>query len=203
MKTIQVFALLLYSSITLLAQSTPKAGDKAPNFIAKDQTGQTVELKKLLRKGPVAVVFYRGYWCPNCTRALKSIQDSLSWLAARQLSVVAISPESAEGVTKTIRNTKASFPIISDEGLKIIRSYGLGFAVTHEMDAVHKKYNIDVVGNNGKNGNNLTHPAAFVIKSNGVIQYAYVNSDSYSSPLSNTRVTVAQLLAHTSTSDRQ
>ncbi len=201
MKSILLFASMLVG-ISLTAQSVPRVGDKAPAFIAKDQSGNTVELKKLLRKGPVALVFYRGYWCPNCNRALKSIQDSLGLLTARQVSVVAISPETPAGVAKTIKNTKATFSIISDEGMTIIKSYGLGFAVTPEMDAVHKQYNIDVAGNNGKSGNSLTRPAAFVIMPSGIIQYVYVNTDPYSNPNSNNRVTVAQLLAHTTNGNR-
>ncbi|MBC8155579.1 MAG: AhpC/TSA family protein [Bacteroidetes bacterium] len=196
MKSILLAASLLLS-ISLHAQSIPKVGEKAPDFVAKDQSGKTVDLKTLLRKGPVAVVFYRGYWCPNCNRALKSIQDSLGLLTTRNVTVVAISPETPEGVAKTVKNTKASFSLISDEGMKIIKSYGLGFAITPDMDAIHKQYNIDVAGNNGKSGHNLTRPAGFVIGKDGIIRYAYANTDPYANSNSNNRVTVAQLLAHT------
>jgi len=189
-------------SISLRAQPVLKVGDKAPNFTGKDQTGKTVELKKLLQKGPVAVVFYRGYWCPNCNRALKSIQDSLGLLTAKNLTVVAISPETPDGVAKTLKNTKATFSLISDEGLKIINAYGLGFEITPDMDEIHKKYNIDVAGNNGKSGHSLTRPSGFVIGTNGIIRYAYINTDPYSNPNSNNRITVAQLLAHAPTNNR-
>ena len=56
-----------------------KVGDKAPDFTGYDQTGKTVDLKKLLEKGPVVLFFYRGKWCPVCSRYLNNYQDSLKY----------------------------------------------------------------------------------------------------------------------------
>ena len=36
------------------------AGEKAPTFTLKDPNGQEVALESLLKKGPVALVFYRS-----------------------------------------------------------------------------------------------------------------------------------------------
>ncbi len=35
---------------------------KAPAFSLPDQSGQTVSLEGLLKKGSVMIVFYRGHW---------------------------------------------------------------------------------------------------------------------------------------------
>jgi cytochrome oxidase Cu insertion factor (SCO1/SenC/PrrC family) len=37
-----------------------KVGEKAPAFKLKDQTGEERELSALLKRGPVALVFYRS-----------------------------------------------------------------------------------------------------------------------------------------------
>ena len=53
-----------------MAQQAPEGlfiASKAPDFKAKDQKGEEVRLKDLLKKGKVVLVFYRGYWCPFCT----------------------------------------------------------------------------------------------------------------------------------------
>ena len=45
-----------------MAQDIPglKVGEKAPAFKLKDQKGKEVELKTLLKKGKVALVFHRS-----------------------------------------------------------------------------------------------------------------------------------------------
>lgn len=35
---------------------------KAPEFSLLDQNGKQVSLRKLLSRGPVVIVFYRGHW---------------------------------------------------------------------------------------------------------------------------------------------
>jgi peroxiredoxin len=191
--TILAFAATVFSAVAF-AQTGLMVGEKAPNFKAKDQHGKTITLQNALQKGKVVVLFYRGFWCPNCSRAVKNLQDSLQLLTDKNVSVIAISPEGADGVTKTVSRSKATFSVLSDEGLKISKAYKVIFKVTADMDTIHKKYNIDVAGNNGKNGNYLPRPAAFIIGKDGKILYRYFNTYPYSDPNSNDRVTVKELL---------
>jgi hypothetical protein len=39
-----------------------KVGDKAPDFTLKNTENQDLNLKTLLRDGPVVLTFYRGKW---------------------------------------------------------------------------------------------------------------------------------------------
>ena len=39
-----------------------KVGDKAPDFTLKNTEDQDVNLRRLLRNGPVVLTFYRGKW---------------------------------------------------------------------------------------------------------------------------------------------
>ncbi len=181
----------------IMAQQGAAVGEKAPDFSAVNQFGKTVSLKETLKTGKVVVVFYRGYWCPNCMRALKSIQDSIAQLAAQNVTVIAVSPETKEGIAKTVKIANAQFSVISDEGLKILQAYKVAFAVTPDMDTIHKKYGIDVLANNGKNGHILPRPSAFIIDQNGIIIYRYFNNAPYSNPNSNSRITVKEILQKT------
>jgi peroxiredoxin len=192
----KIILILIFGIQFAVAQNGLNVKDKAPNFSAKDQNGKTIVLSDVLKKGKVIIVFYRGNWCPNCMREMKSLQDSIGLLKEKNVTLLAITPESNDGVAKTIKITKASFSIISDEGLKILQSFKVAFPVTKEMDALHKKYNIDVVSNNGKNGNILPRPAAFIIGQDGIISYRFFNNNPYSNPKSNDRVTVKSLLAN-------
>jgi peroxiredoxin Q/BCP len=44
--------------ISLVLVATPKVGEVAPDFTAKDSQGQTLKLSDLLKKGPVVLAFF-------------------------------------------------------------------------------------------------------------------------------------------------
>jgi peroxiredoxin len=53
----------LSQSPTPAVRTTPVGvGDDAPDFTLPDQGGSKVTLSEALKKSPVVLVFYRGYW---------------------------------------------------------------------------------------------------------------------------------------------
>ncbi len=171
---------LLALSFICLSQTYPKGlikGDKAPLFEAKDLSGKTIKLKELLKKGDVVLVFYRGQWCPYCNKFLSQLEDSLSMIKDKGATVLAISPEIADGIKETINKSKASYPVLSDDGLKIMNMYKVNFSLSDKMLETYKSYNMDFNKLNGANGNNLPVPATYIIGKNGMIKYAYFNPD--------------------------
>ena len=107
-----------------------KPGDKAPFFTGYDQFGKTVDLKMLLEKGPIVLFFYRGKWCPVCSRYLSNYQDSLNIITDQGFSVVAITPESIENVEQTVKMHKITFTVIYDCQEKIMKDFDVMFTVT-------------------------------------------------------------------------
>ena len=176
------FGLLLLASSGFAQTETAypaglKAGDMAPDFTAKDQDGKTVNLKQALLKGPVVLLFYRGQWCPFCNKQLSHFSDSLSMLVAKGATVLAITPESAENVKKTIEKTKAVFPVVEDAGMAIMKMYKVNFAVDEKTITRYKGYGIDFDQANGTNGANLPVPATYLVDKDGKIKYAFFNTD--------------------------
>ena len=162
------------------AQTYPsglKLNDKAPEFTGKDQNGKSVSLNDELKNNEVVLIFYRGQWCPYCNKELKSIEDSLSLISSKGATVLAITPEKSENVTKTIDKTKAAYSIISDDGLKIMKAYDVAYSVDTAMAAKYKSYGIDFTQANGSNGANLPVPAVYIINKNGNIAYRYFDVD--------------------------
>ncbi|HET9057923.1 MAG TPA: peroxiredoxin-like family protein [Chitinophagaceae bacterium] len=152
-------------------------GAKAPDFNAKDQNGKKVSLKEQLKKGPVVLIFYRGQWCPFCNRILKKVEDSLQLIKDKGASVVTISPETSEAIKQTISKTNATYSIISDNGLKIMRSYDVAFKVDDNTVTKYKGYGVDFDKSNGKNGAYLPVPATYIIGKDGIVKYVYFNKD--------------------------
>ena len=179
-KLVLVLSVILQSFI-LTAQIPPQGllvNDLAPNFTGKDQTGKEITLKTELKKGSVVLVFYRGQWCPFCNKQLKQLEDSLSFIKAKGATVLTITPEKAENIEKTISKTKASYSIIHDEGLDIMKKYDVAFKVDDKTIESYKKYGIDFTEANGvSNGANLPVPAVYIINMEGKIVYKYFDAN--------------------------
>lgn len=182
-RSVILTAFLIFPFSILFAQTETiypdglKVGDKAPVFTARDQDGKNITLKEALMKGPVVMLFYRGQWCPHCSKQLSHFSDSLQAITEKGATVLAITPETSENIRKTIGKTKASFSILEDEGMAIMRSYNVNFTVDEKTVTRYKGYGIDFDKANGTNGSNLPVPATYIIGTDGKIRYVFFNTD--------------------------
>ena len=175
-------ALLLVSALQSKAQEKPEGlfiNSKAPDFKGKDQNGNEIALKDLRKKGPVVVIFYRGYWCPYCNKELQKLEDSLPLIKEKGAQLVAITPEKQEGIAKTIEKTKASYPIVTDDELKIMRAYDVAYQVDTKTIDRYKMASIDLAANNGQKPDAVYLPvsAVYIIGKDGEIKYRFFEED--------------------------
>lgn len=191
------FRLIIYSLIITplisFAQPSPKGlqiNDKAPEFSLKDQHGNLITLSTELKKGTVVLVFYRGQWCPYCNRQLKGLQDSLSFIKEKGAGLIAVSPEKPENISKTVEKTKATYPVLFDNGLKTMKSYDVAFAVDSNTVEKYKAHGIDFYDANGANGATLPVPTVYIINKEGIIVFKHFDPDYRK------RVTVQEILSH-------
>ncbi len=154
-----------------------KTGDAAPLFSIPQANGKTFDLSAALKNGPVVLVFYRGQWCPYCNKYLSRLNDSLQLVKEKGASVVAVSPEIQANILKTTEKTKATFPVLHDTGMNVMKSYKVDYAVDEKTITRYKEYGIDFNEANGSNGTNLPVPATYIIGSNGIIKYVFFNTD--------------------------
>jgi len=177
-----VSALLLISALQVQAQEKPEGlfiNSKAPDFKGKDQNGNEIVLKDLRKKGPVVIIFYRGYWCPYCNRELQKLEDSLSLIKEKGAQLIAITPEKQEGITKTIEKTKASYSIITDEDSKMMKAYDVAYQLDTKTIDRYKTASIDLAANNGQKSDAvyLPVPAVYIIGKDGEIKYRFFEED--------------------------
>lgn len=175
-----IVLLFLFLTGTALAQQAPEGlfiASRAPDFRGVDQNGQQVRLKELLKKGKVVLVFYRGQWCPHCSRQLKKIQDSLMFIQEKAAAVVAVSPEKPESTRLMAEKTGAAFPILHDEGLKIMKAYDVEFEVPENTLTRYRNTGIRIEENNGSNGKYLPIPAVYIIDQESTIIYRFFEPD--------------------------
>jgi peroxiredoxin len=152
-------------------------GDAAPDFELPDARGGSVTLGRLRRDGPVVLVFYRGAWCPYCNLQLRALQAALEDIHAGGATLVAISPQTPDKSLTLAEQAELAFPVLSDIGNAVARSYGLVFALGADDRELHRGIGIDLTAFNGDDSWELPAPAVFVVDPDGTIRFASVAGD--------------------------
>lgn len=168
------------------SQDFPKArereglpvGAKAPFFEALNRDSTVFNLENTLQKGPVVLIFYRGFWCPVCNKHLSSIQDSLKLIEEKGANVIAISPEKPEYLDTMAQKTGAQFNLLYDEDYKIADAYKVSFRpdkatlVTYNtmLGAKLKETHSD-------DTQRLPIPATYIIGTDGIIKWRHFDPD--------------------------
>ncbi len=151
-------------------------GDIAPYFKATDHLGNEVKLETELTKGPVVLIFYRGYWCPICSRYLSELQNDLEKLKTKGARVLAISPEKTDYTKKTAADSGLTFPVLSDVDGQIMKDYKVFFRVTENyQDKVTRHFDFQLEETQTTGDANLPVPATYVIGQDGKISYVFYN----------------------------
>ena len=165
----------------LFAQEKPEGlfiNSKAPDFRSTDQYGNEIRLRDVLKDSVVVLIFHRGQWCPYCNKQLKKLEDSLPLIKSKGARLIAITPEKPEFISKTIEKTKASYPLIYDNEMKIMKAYGVAFEVDEKTVSRYKNADIDLAAANGqKEKVYLPVPAVYIINKESTIVYRYFDFD--------------------------
>lgn len=151
-------------------------GDRAPDFELPSANGIDIRLAELRAVAPVVLVYYRGNWCPFCTRQLQGLQRALTDIHSLDAQLVAISPETATNGLETQRQNQLAYPTLTDQGNKVAREFGLAYRVSDDAEALYAPF-VDLVEHNAEASRELPLAATYVIDSAGIIRYAFVSVD--------------------------
>lgn len=103
---------------------TLQPGDKAPDFKAKDQDGNTVALKDFKGK-KVVLFFYPEDDTPVCTVEACNFRDNYALLKKQGYEIIGVSPQGVESHKKFHGKYKLPYTLLADEDMKIINAYGI------------------------------------------------------------------------------
>ncbi len=162
---------------TGLAEKSVKKGDKFPNFELSNANNKTLSLSSLLANGPLVISFYRGAWCPYCNLEINALQQKLPEITAAGAQLVAISPQTPDKSTDQITSSQLTFEVLSDTGNKLAKQCGLVFTLPESLRPIYDTWQLDIPGHNGDNSFELPMPATYIIGTDGVVHYAFVNMD--------------------------
>jgi peroxiredoxin Q/BCP len=99
-----------------------KEGDKAPDFTANDQNGNTVSLSDFKGKNLI-LYFYPQDDTPTCTKEACNFRDNYQSLLSKGFAVVGVSFDNEKSHKKFIKKYDLPFPLLADPDKKLIEDY--------------------------------------------------------------------------------
>jgi peroxiredoxin len=173
-----------------LPQGIAEPGTPMPDAKLLDVHGAATTLAEARWGQAAVVVFYRGDWCPYCNLTLRTYQQHLvPALAARDLSLIAISPQKPDGSLTMQEANKLTFTVLSDPGNQIAGQLG---SLSTPPDAVREAQaglGVDVAAGNADGTHTLPMPTVVLIDADGLIRWIDVH------PNYTTRTEVPEILA--------
>jgi peroxiredoxin len=154
----------------------PQVGELMPPFYLPDEHGRIVSLDELVARGPVAVTFHRGHWCPFCRISINALVRAHEQVAAAGGQIVAVMPERQQFVSDLRATSKAPFLVLTDMDNGYAMSLGLAIWVGDEMQKIIAERH-DLTEYQGNDTWILPIPATFVVGQDGRIKARFVDPD--------------------------
>ncbi|MFM9988053.1 thioredoxin-dependent thiol peroxidase [Flavobacterium sp.] len=119
---------------------TLKKGDKAPNFSALDQDGNSHKLSDYAGK-KLVVFFYPKANTPGCTAEACDLSNNYARFTANNYAILGVSADSAKAQLKFKEKFDFPFPLLADEDKSVIEAFGVWGPkkfMGKEYDGIHR-----------------------------------------------------------------
>lgn len=103
--------------------STLNIGDKAPNFKAKNEAGETLSLGDFKGK-KLVLYFYPKDDTPGCAAEACNLRDNYKTLLKNGYAILGVSPDTAAKHQKFIAKYELPFSLLADEDHAVSEAYG-------------------------------------------------------------------------------
>lgn len=101
-----------------------KVGDKAPDFLGKDEAGNDIFVNDYKGRSLV-LYFYPKDSTPGCTAEACSLRDGMDDLLAAGYAVVGVSADSTASHLRFKEKQQLNFPLIADVNRTTIEAFGV------------------------------------------------------------------------------
>jgi peroxiredoxin Q/BCP len=124
-----IIYLLLFTSYLTFGEENNmneiKVGSSIPSFTLPDQNGNLFDINSVLGRKNLVIYFYPKDDSPGCTAQACSFRDQFEDFAEADALVIGISGQSVESHKEFARKHRLSFTLLSDEGNKIRKKFGV------------------------------------------------------------------------------
>ena len=121
--------------------NTLKAGEKVPDFTAKDQDGNEISLNDYQGK-KLVVFFYPKANTPGCTVEACNLRDHYKELQDSGYELLGVSADSQKKQQNFKNKFEFPFPLLADEDKNVIETFGVWGPkkfMGREFDGIHRK----------------------------------------------------------------
>jgi peroxiredoxin Q/BCP len=101
-----------------------KIGDKAPEFSARDEKGNTIHLSDYKGKR-VVIYFYPKDDTPGCTAQACNIRDNYETILRKGIVILGVSADDEKKHLKFISKFDLPFTLIADSDKKLVNLFGV------------------------------------------------------------------------------
>lgn len=147
-------------------------GEKIPMATLADQTGKMIDLNTLVSEKPTILIFYRGGWCPYCSKQLAGLEGIAEDLNKTGYQLLAVSTDKPDGLMASVQKENLTYTLLSDADVSLAKKFGIAFkAPKSYWDLLPKS-------SGGKNKDLLLPvPSVFILDRKGKINFEYINPD--------------------------
>lgn len=117
-----------------------KPGDKAPNFTAKDQDGNSISLNDYKGK-KLVLFFFPKASTPGCTAEACNLSDNYAKFQKAGYDILGVSADSEKRQSNFKNKYNFPYPLLADEDKKVIEAYGVWGPkkfMGKEYDGIHR-----------------------------------------------------------------
>ena len=117
-----------------------KVGDKAPNFEALDQDGNTIKLSDYKGK-KLVVFFYPKASTPGCTAEACNLNDNFKRFESLNYEILGVSADSQKRQSNFKNKYGFEYPLLADEDKSVIEAFGVWGPkkfMGKEYDGIHR-----------------------------------------------------------------
>jgi peroxiredoxin len=91
--------------------------------------------------------------------------------------IIAVSPDRPEKLRETLDEKGMGYTLLSDSSLSGARAFGIAWKLGADILKRYEKFGIDLEDASGQAHHTLPVPAVFILGSDGVVRFQYVNPD--------------------------
>lgn len=152
-------------------------GSSVPEVAVNTTAGESVQLEELTKGTPSVLIFYRGGWCPYCTRHLAALGAIEPELKSRGYQILALSADNAKHANSTQNDITPAYQLLADPKMAAAKAFGIAFKVDAPTLEKLASYEIDIEKASGETHHLLPVPAVFLTDKDGIITYRHFNPD--------------------------